>query len=224
LTPNRFVLLGDPDLKPERSIAFDAGIDQTLRNERVRLSATYFYTRLIDVIGFENIVPAIGSTTRASGGYLNTKGGIARGGEFSAEFRPFLTTNIFASYTFTNSDQRQPQVAGSGILQTLGVPVHQFSFVVNQQIAKRLNLNFDFAATSSYLAPIFSNQSFQTRIYRFEGQRKGDLTASYEIPTGNDKLGVRLFGTIENIFNQDYYENGFRTAKANARGGLQLNF
>jgi iron complex outermembrane receptor protein len=224
LTPNQFVLLGDPDLKPERSIAFDAGVDQTLQNNRVRLSATYFYTRLAETIGFENVVPAIGSTQRTSGGYLNTKGGIARGGEFSSEFRPFSTTNIFASYTFTNSDQRQPQVAGSGIRQTLGVPVHQFSFVVNQRIARRLNLNFDFAATSNYLAPIFSNQTFQTRIYRFEGQRRGDLTASYEIPTGNDKRRVRLFGTIENIFNQDYYENGFRTARTTARGGLQLSF
>jgi iron complex outermembrane receptor protein len=224
LTPNQFVLLGDPNLKPERSIAFDAGVDQTLRNNRVRLSATYFYTRLIDTIGFENVVPAIGSTQRTSGGYLNTKGGSARGGEFSSEFRPFQTTNIFASYTFTNSDQRQPQVAGSGILQTLGVPTHQFSFVFNQRITGRLNLNFDFAATSSYLAPIFSNQTFQNRIYRFKGQRRGDLTASYEIPTGSDKRRVRLFGTIENIFNQDYYENGFRTARATGRGGLQLSF
>lgn len=224
LTPNRFVLLGDPNLKPERSIAFDAGVDQTLQNDRVRLSATYFYTRLIDTIGFENVVPAIGSTVRTSGGYLNTKGGISRGGEFSAEFRPFATTNVFASYTFTNSDQRHPQVAGSGIIETLGVPVHQFSFVVNQRIFERLNLNFDFAATSSYLAPIFSNQTFRTRIYRFEGQRRGDLTASYEIPTSNDKLTVRLFGTIENLFNQDYYENGFRIARTTARGGLQLSF
>lgn len=224
LTPNQFVLLGNPDLKPERSIAFDAGIDQTLKNERVRLSATYFYTRLIDVIGFESVVPAIGSTTRASGGYLNTKGGIARGAEFSADLRLSEATNIFASYTFTNSDQRQPQVGGSGILRTLGIPAHQFSFVVNQRIARRVNLNFDFAATGSYLAPIFSNQTFQTRIYRFKGQRRGDLTASYEIPTGNDEFRIRLFGTIENVFNQDYYENGFRSARATARGGLQLNF
>lgn len=224
LTPNRFVLLGDPDLKPERSIAFDAGIDQTLQSNKIRLSATYFYTRLIDTIGFENVVPAIGSTARTSGGYLNTKGGIARGGEFSAEYKPFAATGFFASYTFTNSDQRQPQVAGSNILRTLGVPVHQLSFVVGQTFFRRLNVNFDFVATSDYLAPIFSNQTFQTRIYRFNGQKRGDLTASYEIPLNNDRVRAKLFGTIENVFNQNYYENGFRTARAIARGGLQLNF
>ena len=219
-----FIALGDPGLKPERSIAVDGGFDQTLQNNRVRLSATYFYTKLIETIGFANVAPSIGTTTRPFGGYFNNKGGIARGAEFSAEFRPFLTTNIFASYTFTNSDQRESQVAGSGILQTLGVPNHQFSLVVGQRIFNRLNLNFDFVATGNYLAPIFSNQTFQTRIYRFAGQRRGDLTASYEIPTSNDHVRVKLFGTVENIFNQDYYENGFRTQRANGRGGLQLSF
>ncbi|MEP6923681.1 MAG: TonB-dependent receptor [Pyrinomonadaceae bacterium] len=222
--PNQFVLFGDFDLKPERSIAFDAGVDQTFSSHRVRLSATYFYTKLIETIGFENVVRDTGGTPRFFGGYLNTKGGIARGGEFSAEFKPFAATDVFASYTFTNSDQRQPQVSGSGILQTLGVPHHQFSTVVTQRLFDRLTLNFDFVATSSYLAPIFSNTSFQTRIYRFAGNRKGDLTASYEIPTNNDKLKLKLFGTIENVFNQDYYENGFRTARIVGRAGISLSF
>jgi iron complex outermembrane receptor protein len=219
-----FVALGDPNLQPERSIAVDAGVDQTFQNNRVRLSATYFYTKLIKTIGFANSAPSVGTTARPFGGYFNTRGGIARGGEFSAEFRPFAATSIFSSYTLTNSDQRESQVAGSGVLQTLGVPNHQFSLVVGQRIFDRLNLNFDFVATSDYLAPIFSNQSFQTRIYRFAGQRRGDLTASYEIPASSDRVRVKLFGTIENIFNQDYYENGFRTARAQGRGGVALSF
>src|SRR6185369_1575352 len=39
-----YSIFGDPRLKPEHSIAFDAGIDQTFADNRVRLSATYFYT------------------------------------------------------------------------------------------------------------------------------------------------------------------------------------
>src|SRR5829696_6719309 len=45
-----FVALGDPRLKPEKSIAFDAGVEQDLFKNRVKLSATYFYTKLIDTI------------------------------------------------------------------------------------------------------------------------------------------------------------------------------
>ena len=51
--------------KPERSIAFDAGIEQNAAKDKVRLSATYFYTRLKDIIGFGNVPqPIFGTTTR----------------------------------------------------------------------------------------------------------------------------------------------------------------
>jgi vitamin B12 transporter len=222
--PNNFDALGDPNLKPERSIGFDAGIDQSFAKDRVRLSATYFYTKLIDTIGFGNVVPNIGTTPRPFGGYLNQKGGISRGGEFSAEFAPARTTNIYTSYTFTKSLQRESQVTGSGVLDTMGVPDQEFTFVLNQQIAKRVNLNFDFVAYSSYLAPIFSNTIFDTRIYRFSGMKKGDLTGSYDIPMSWEKVHLRLFGSIENLFGDEYFENGFRTAGPTGRAGVKVSF
>lgn len=218
-----FIALGAPGLKPERSIAYDGGIDQTFFKNRARVSATYFYTHLIETIGFGNVVPNIGTTTRPFGGYINTKGGIARGAEFSVDVKPSRSTGIFASYTFTNSDQREPQVSGSGIIETLGIPKHQFSFVATQRI-KNLTLNFDFLATGRYLAPIFSNSTFSTYVYRFDGNRKGDLTGSYEVPLRSENVRLRIFGTFGNIFDHDYYENGFRTEGRTARGGLGLSF
>ena len=219
-----FIPLGAPDLEPERSIAFDTGIDQNLANNRVRLSSTFFYTRLTDTIGFLNRVSNVGNTPRIFGGYANTKGGIARGAEFSADLKPFSSLDIFTSYTFTNSDQRDPQVAGSGVIATLTIPAHQFSAVITQRFGRRFFVNFDFVATNSYLAPIFSNTTFATRIYRFDGLRKADLNASYEIPTQSEKFRVRIFGQIEDLLNQDYYENGFRTQNITGRAGLAFNF
>ncbi len=218
-----FVALGNPDLQPEKTIAFDGGIEQNLFTNRAKFSATYFYTRLIDTIGFGNSVPAIGTTGRPFGGYLNTKGGIARGGEFSGDFKITSSTNIFSSYTFTNSDQRAPQVSGSQIIETLGIPKHQFSLVATQRI-KDFWVNLDFAATSTYLAPIFSNSTFRTYVYRFSGNRKADLTAGYTFKMRNEKLSLRLFGTVENLFNVEYFENGFRTFGQTGRIGLSFGF
>ncbi len=178
---------------------------------------------MIETIGFGNNVRNIGSTPRPFGGYFNTKGGISRGAELIADTNLADSTHIFASYTYTNSDQRQPQVAGSGIIKTLAVPEHQFTLVATQRV-KNLWVNFDFLATSSYLAPIFSNSTFRNYIYRFEGNRKADVTVGYEIPTKNEKLRLRLFGTVENVFNQDYYENGFRTFRRYGRAGLSFSF
>ena len=228
LTPNRFVALGAPDLKPEKTIAFDFGAEQNLFKNRARLSATYFYTKLIDTIGYGTLPqpdPFGRSNSLSGGGYLNTKGGIARGGEFGAKVRPTDSTDLFASYTFTNSDQRAPQVAGNPSIATLGIPQHQLTLVATQRF-KRFWVNFDLLATSDYLAPIFDTNgfTFQTYVYRFKGNRKADLTAGYTIPLRGERLNLRLYGTIENLFDYDYFENGFRTFGRTARIGASFGF
>lgn len=220
---NSFVAIGDPFLKPEKTIAFDAGVEQNVANDRVRLSGTYFWTRLNDIINYGNVVPNIGTTTRPFGGYQNGKGGTSRGGEFSVKAKATSTTDIFASYTYTDSVQLTPQLSGSGILNTLGVPDHQFTLVATQRY-KRFWVNFDYLATSTYLAPIFSNTTFNSYIYRFQGNRKGDLTAGYTFGIKKEKITMRIYGTIENVFDQEYYENGFRTAGATGRVGLTFGF
>ncbi len=221
-TPS-FIALGDPSLKPERSAAFDAGIEQNIFGDKARLSAVYFYTKLIDTIGFGNVVPPIGGTQRPFGGYLNQNGGIARGAEFSGRVRPSSGTEVFVSYTFTNSDQREPQVTGSGVIDSLGIADHQFTAVATQTF-ERFWINLDVTATSSYLAPIFSNSSFSTYVYRFGGMRRADVTAGYTFPIKGERMSLRVFGTAENLFDQEYFENGFRTFGRNGRIGLSFGF
>jgi vitamin B12 transporter len=218
-----FVALGDPGLEPEKSIAFDAGIEQYLAGEKVKLTATYFYTELTDTIGYGNVVDDIGTTPRPFGGYVNQKGGIARGGEFSGTVKPTDSTEVFASYTFTNSDQLVPQISGSGAVETLGIPKHQFTLVATQRI-NRFWINADLLATSDYLAPIFSNSTFNSYVYRFDGNRRIDLTAGYTFPLNKDRFSLRVFGTVENLLDQEYYENGFKTPGRNGRAGLSFGF
>lgn len=220
---NAFVALGDPGLKPEKTAAFDAGIDQYLFDRKVSLSATFFYTRLIDTIGFGNSAPGIGSTPRPFGGYINTEGGVARGFELSGNVKPTSLTDIFASYTYTNSDQMVPQVSGSGVFRTLGIPTSQFTLNATQRI-KNFWVNADLLASSSYLAPIFSNSMFRTYIYRFEGNRRLDLTAGYTFTFDQAKYNLRVFGTLENLLDYEYFENGFRTIGRTGRVGISFGF
>jgi vitamin B12 transporter len=214
-----FSPLGDPRLRPERSIAFDAGIDQSFGNNQVRLSVTYFYTRLQEVIGFD-FSGKINPQTDPFGrffGYLNTGGGLARGLELSATLSPTRTLEVFTSYTYTNSDQRTSQVGGSGVISSLVVPAHQFSAVATQRIGRRVFLNFDLTATSDYLAPVFPN------VYRFKNLIKADLGGSYELPF-NDRRRLRLFGYLDNLFDRKNFESGFQTPGRTARAGASLSF
>jgi outer membrane cobalamin receptor len=37
-------------------------------------------------------------------------------------------------------------------------------------------------------------------------------------------MNLRLYGTVENLFDYDYFENGFRTPGRNSRIGLSFGF
>ena len=217
-----FSPIGDPRLKPDRSIAFDAGIDQTLYKNRLRASATYFYTRLQQVIVFDfsgAIKPATDPFGRF-GGYRNGDGGIARGMELSVTAAPTGTLNASASYTYTKSLQSTPQVAG--VLRSMVIPNHQFSVVVSQRFGRRVMVNFDLAASSDYLAPIL-DASFAGRAYRFRGLVKADLGASYTLPFSETR-SLRFFGYVDNLFDRDNLESGFRTPGRTGRAGASFTF
>ncbi len=215
-----YTALGDPRLTPERAVSFDAGVDQSLSANRVRLSATYFYTRLQEIVGFGPVGPN-DPFGRVFDSFVNTGGGLARGAEFSVEASPARAFELFASYTFTNSDQRRPAVPG--VLRSFAIPDHQFTLVATHRFGERVSVNFDFVATSDYLAPVFDNRTFVSRAFRFGGQRRADVTAGYSLPLGESR-SIRFFGKIENLFDREFYENGFRTPGLTGRAGASLSF
>jgi hypothetical protein len=217
-----YSIYGDPRLRPERSLGFDAGVDQRLF-DRVRAAATYFYTRLQRIIIFDfsgAIQPAVDPFGRL-GGYRTTNGGLARGLELSAILAPTKSLDVSVAYTFTKAAQRTPIVPG--VIRSFAIPDHQFSAVATQRFGRRIFVNFDLNTSSDYLAPIFDPGTFASRAFRFGGIRKADLGASYRL-FDSDLKNVRLFGKVENVFNQTYYEMGFRTPGATAIGGMQVEF
>ena len=109
------------------------------------------------------------------------------------------------------------------MLRAFATPEHQFTLVASARLGSRAAVNFDLVAASDYLAPVFDNRTFTNRAYRFGGVRKGDLTASYTLPLSESRR-LRLFGKVENVFDRDYYENGFRTPGIHGRAGASFSF
>ena len=214
---------GDPRLRPDRSIALDGGLDQALWTNRARFSATYFYTRLQEVIVFDfsgAIQPTLDPYGRY-GGYRNTSGGLARGVEAEASLFPTRSLSLMTAYTYTNARQRTPWA--DGVLRSYIVPNHQFSLAATQRLSSRLTAVFDVLASSDYLAPIFDPLTYASRAYRFPGVARAQLGASYRLPRGEFQA-LRLFAKVSNLLNQTYFESGFRTPGVTALGGLQLEF
>ncbi len=214
-----FSPFGDPRLSPERTVAFDAGLDQSLAGNRARFSATYFYMRLREVIVFDftgGINPATDPFGRF-GGYRNTGGGLTRGAEVSLSVAPSSGTDLRASYTYTNADEATSSVATGDFFKRFFVSDHMFTLNVLQRFGQRVDVAFDIFAASEFPAPFFT--SIGTRAFLFEGPMKADVTASYKWPL-TDRRSLRVFGKIENVLDREYFESGFRSAGIWATVGL----
>jgi vitamin B12 transporter len=216
-----YSVYGDPLLKPEHSIGFDAGVDQRFLSNRIKLSATYFYTWLQNVIVFDTsglIDPSTDPFGRFIG-YVNQKGGIARGVELSAAAAPTRSLNISAAYTLANALERSPIVGD--VIRSFGIPRNQFSLMATQRVAARVVLTFDLLESSNYLTPVFGSVS--TAVYRFDGIHKAGIGGSYRLPLSEYKA-IRFFVRADNLFNQNYFESGFPTPGRTGMGGVQFEF
>jgi outer membrane cobalamin receptor len=86
----------NPDLKPERSLSFDAGVDQHFAGSHAVLSATYFYNRLKDEI------EVLGGSLSNLSTFMTANLGNARaqGLEVSLRLEPRSTLRFETGYTF----------------------------------------------------------------------------------------------------------------------------
>ncbi len=134
---------------------------------------------------------------------------------------PTRTLNLSAAYTYTKALQRTPQVPGT--LRSLVIPNHQFSLVATQLLGRRFMINFDLSASSDYLGAIFDPVTFASRAYRFRGLAKADLGASCTLPLGESR-SLRFFGYVDNLFDREYFESGFRTPGRTGRAGATFVF
>jgi vitamin B12 transporter len=221
--PYGYSVYGDPRLGPERSIAFDAGWDQEMAGNRLRTSATFFYTHLKEMIIFDfsgAIDPATDPFGRF-GGYRRVDGGKVRGLELNVTAAPFGGLNLGAAYTYT--DAEPPQSGFEGLPQAYGIPKHQFSLVATQHFTPNLYVNLDMTLSDSYFAPIFDPVTFASRHYRLDGITKIDLGMSYTVPVSG--MGnLRFYAKMDNLADQRYYENGFRTPGRMGVGGVAFEF
>lgn len=147
---------GNPALKPERSRSWEAGAEQKLWTNRIRLGVTYFWSRFQDLITIVGVPPtpegaAIGVTQCAQAG--NVGKARTEGVEFAAQFEPLDWLLFTANYTLTDTEdeatgQELPRFArhrvNAGVTVTPLPRVSAFiqSYVVSEQfdnIANRQN-------------------------------------------------------------------------------------
>jgi iron complex outermembrane receptor protein len=220
-----FSAYGDPRLSPERAISMDFGFDQYFASDKIKISASYFYTRLQETIGYDPGILVNPSTDPYGryGGYYNTPGGLARGVEVSAEAKLPRRIIVRSGYTYTNSIDRI-SLYSDGQLQTPGIWPQTFSLIVMKSFGKHWDTSVDFLAGSRFFYPLYNSlPPYNVLAYSFAGPRKVNATVGYTHPL-SERMKLRIYARLENLANQTYSEDGFPTPGFVAKGGVQFSF
>lgn len=125
---------GNPDLKPERSTSWEAGVERPLAGGRWTLGATYFDQRFRDLIDFT------GTT------YLNVPGANSRGVELNADamLTPAFAATLRYTYLHTNVSAAGVDSSADALFvpgrPLLRRPAHSLAPEVGMQLGGRARL------------------------------------------------------------------------------------
>jgi vitamin B12 transporter len=205
---------GNPNLKPEKSKSFDAGIDQNLFGGKLQLNAGYFWNRFHNLIQFASVsspfcppntfgfCPVNIGEAKSQGWELGFKATIMKGLEAWGQYTYTLTRNFDTPQNPIGGDKRIPRW-----------PIDQFSVGLAYQPIDPLRMTVD---------------------YRFVGARNNDLAnspgqrlGSFGVVNASVSYDVtkrmQIYGRIDNLLNQRYEEIlYFGTPIRSVYGGIKV--
>ena len=205
--PEQFV--GNPDLKPERSISYDLGIDHKLLDGTLLLQASLFRQDLKDEInGF--VFDPVSFLSTAENETMTSK---RSGAELGARWRLSDAFDLVANYTYTDSKQQGER--------EIRRPRHAASLALDyRSLSERLSASLaaDYGGTrSDTFFPPFP-EAMQT--VTLDNYWLLDLTLRYQL---SDSTSVYAKGT--NLLDEDYEQvYGYRTPDRAAYLGLRVRF
>jgi outer membrane receptor protein involved in Fe transport len=221
--------LGDtnnPELKPEKSVSFDAGVEQLFCSSRAAIDVSYFQNRYRDLI-----VDLGGSMANLSSfSSANLANSRARGMELSFRLHPMQSLEMSGQYTFLDS----------AILALDGASTVDKPFTVGQQLLRRprnsasynitwhhrrlmLNTNAYFRGDELEVEPnmgVYACTIGFPCLFTNPGHIKANAGFSYSL-----QHGVEIYGRISNLLNRKYEETlGYPSLRLNFMAGMRFRF
>jgi vitamin B12 transporter len=199
-----FGFYGNPDLKPESSLGYDLGFEQSLRGEQVRFGATYFRNNI------KNLIEAKENADFTST-YANVGRAVTDGVESFASYQPLQALTFRLDYTYT---QATDDILHQELLRR---PKHKIDLNTAWHATDRLSINATVLSVSSW---IDGNRDFSILRLTAPGYTTMNLAAAYNL-TGN----LTIYGRVNNLFDR-HYENpvGFLQPSLGAFAGIKTRF
>ena len=210
----------NPRLKPEKSLSFDAGVEQRFFGDRAVLDSTYFFNR------YEDLIVVLGASLANLSDFYsdNLANSRAQGLEVSFRIRPRPSLEVGGHYTRLNTS----------ILALDGSSLVGFPFEVGQPLLRRPRNSGGFNATwrrgrlmlnmNGYVRgeglDVEPNFGAFGGLFPNKGYALANTGFAYRI-----RQGVEIYGRLNNFLNQKFEESvGFPALHLNFLAGIRVSF
>jgi vitamin B12 transporter len=196
-----FDFFGNPSLRPETSLGYDAGFEQSLAADNLRFGVTYFHINIKNLIDDNADFTSLTNVGRA----------VTEGVESFVTYRRIESLTLRMDYTYL---QATDEILHEELLRR---PKHKGSLNAAWQATTRLSLNATLLSVSSW---IDGNRDFSIPRLTAPGYTTVDLAASYELTPH-----WAIFGRVTNLFNRHYQNpDGFMQPTVGAFAGVRAKF
>lgn len=197
---------GNPDLNPEKSVGWDAGIEQYLFDYKVTAGVTYFNNIFTDLFGFDSNFKTINvdkSETKGVEVYILTK--------------LFDGLSFHANYTLTDSKDLSPGSPDEN-LALLRRPKDKAAISADYNFTKAVNAGIETIFVGKRDDKDFS--SFPAKRISLDSYTLLNASATYKITNL-----IQIYGRLVNILDSDYEEiYGYGTAGRSGYLGVNISF
>ena len=197
-----FGFYANPNLRPEKSMGWDAGFEQPLFNDRVRFGATYFDNDFKNLINSVTVAP-----------FTSTLENVGRAHAYGVEsFLDIAATDTLKfKLSYTNTSTRD-EIKRQELLRR---PRHKAAGTVEWRPLERLTLS----GTVIYIGPqVDLTRDFSVPRFRTDPYAIVNLAATYKV---TDYLDV--FARVDNLFDKRVEDpTGFLRPGLSAYGGVRL--
>jgi outer membrane receptor protein involved in Fe transport len=192
----------NPDLKPERSLSGDIGIEQKFLNNKLSVDATYFRN------SYKDVIVSLGGNLSVLSSYQTGNLSRARssGEEFSAQLRPVRWIAISGSYT--HLDTAVLALEGSSSLV-------QKYYTIGQELPRRPANSGEITSAFTYKRAT-ANVTLYARGSTLDVEPNYGVSAGFFRNPGYENLGfnlnidvshgVTVYGSLRNALNERYEE------------------
>jgi vitamin B12 transporter len=197
-----FGFFANPNLAPETSFGWDAGVEQKLLDRRLAFGATYFHNEIKNLIEFAFIDPF--TSTLINVGHATTYGI-----ESFVTYKPWDALSLRADYTYTVA---RNDVTGSELIRR---PKHKASLSAAWQVTERASLSAAVLYTGTWFD---DNRSGSATGLKSSPYTLVNIAGAYDLGHG-----VTAFARIDNLTDRRYQNPiGFLHQGLGVFGGVKV--